>query len=220
MPSSTILKADFHIHSHFSADSDMAPETIIKTAKQRGLDIIAVTDHNTIRGGLETQKIAKALIVFVGAEIKTKVGEVIGLNLKKDVPPYLSLAETCSLIRGQGGLVFIPHPFDKFRSGIGKEMEKIIDFVDAVEVFNARTMANRFNKEAMEFAQKHKLPFFAGSDAHFTNELGMAFMLIDSKKDKKSVLEAVMAGKVKIVGKKSGVLPHWKTFLTKMNRKV
>ncbi len=220
MPSSSVLRADFHIHSHFSADSDMSPEAILKTAKERGLDVIAVTDHNTIKGGLETQKIAKDIVVFVGAEIKTKEGEVIGLNLKKDIPSYLPLAETCKLIKGQGGLIFIPHPFDKFRSGVGKEMEKIINLIDAVEVFNARTMVDKFNKEAMEFAQRHKLPFFAGSDAHFTKEIGSALMLIDAKKEKKDVLKAVRAGKVKIAGKKSGVLPHWKTFVTKMGRNL
>jgi hypothetical protein len=219
MPVNRVLNADFHIHSFFSADSDISPEDIIKYAKKAGLDAIAVTDHNSIKGGIETQKISKKIIVFVGSEIKTKEGEVIGLNLKKDVPYGLSLMQTCKLINKQNGFVIVPHPFDKFRNGIGNEIEKIVKYIDAVEIFNARTLVDGFNKQSFEFAKKYRLPFVAGSDSHFKSEIGSAYTLINCNRNKEDILKAVKGGRVKITGKKSGIMPHWKTFVTKIGKK-
>lgn len=214
-----LIKADFHIHSYFSADSNMSPETIVKFAKKRGLQAIAVTDHNTIKGGIETKKVAKDLIVFVGSEIKTEKGEIIGLNLKKDIPPFLSLEETCKLIKKQGGLVFVPHPFDKFRFGVGNEIKKIIKYIYAIEVFNSRTLINKFNEDAMNFAKKYKIPIFAGSDAHFESEIGSCYMLIEAKNNEKGILNAIKNMNLKISGNSTGLKPHWKTFVKKLKTK-
>lgn len=219
MPPNWILKVDFHIHSNFSADGDMPPEEVIKSAKKAGLDAIAVTDHNSIRGGVEAQKISEGLIVFVGSEIRTEEGEIIGLNLKKDVPRGLPLVQACKLVKEQNGFIIVPHPFDKFRNGIGNGMEKIVRYVDAVEIFNARTLVDGFNKKSFEFAKKHGLPFVAGSDAHFRSEIGSVYMLVDCGKKKGEILKAVREGKVKITGKKTGITPHWKTFVTKIGKK-
>lgn len=219
MPSNRILKIDFHIHSHFSLDSDMSTEDIIEFAKKSGLDAIAVTDHNSIKGGVETQKISGGLIVFVGSEIKTKEGEIIGLNLKKDIPPNLPLAQTCKLVKEQNGFIIIPHPFDKFRNGIGNAIEKIIEYIDAVEIFNARTLAESFNRQAFEFAKKNRLPYVAGSDAHFKSEIGSVCMHVDCKINKDDILKAIKMGQAKITGKKTGIMPHWKTFVTKIGKK-
>jgi predicted metal-dependent phosphoesterase TrpH len=213
------LRVDFHVHSHFSFDGDMSPEEIIKLAKKLGLDAIAVTDHNTIEGSKETEKLARGLIVFVGSEIRGKGGEIIGLNLKSEIPPDLPLIETCKLIKKQGGFVIIPHPFDRLRNGMGKKIEKIVKYIDAVEVFNARTLFDKFNKDSLKFAEKHKLPKVAGSDAHFGIEMGSAYTLVDSGKSKDEILEAVKKGKTRVIGGKSGVRPHWKTFVTKMGKR-
>jgi len=220
MPRKSSLKVDFHVHSDVSKDSDMTPRTIISSARKNGLDAIAVTDHDTIKGALEVQKISDGLVVFVGAEIKTKSGEVIGLNLKKDIEAGLSLEATCKRIKEQGGFLIIPHPFDRFRNGIGKAIEKIVNYIDAVEVFNARILVNRFNEEAMEFAKKHSLPVVAGSDSHFVNEIGSAFTLVKADKSRDGILRAIKNGYAEIGGKKTGVLPHWKTFVTKMGKKL
>ncbi len=200
-------------------DGSMSPEEIITLAKKLGLDAIAVTDHNSIEGGRETERLAKGLIVFVGSEIRTKEGEVIGLNLKKDIPSALPLMQTCRLIKEQGGFLIVPHPLDRMRRGVGKGIEKIVRYIDAVECFNARTLLDKFNKNASEFAEDHKLPKVAGSDAHFGGEMGSAYTLVDSEKRKDKILEAVKRGKTKIFGKKSGMRPHWKTFVTKMGKK-
>lgn len=220
MSSKRLLRVDFHIHSHFSADSDMSPEEIIAAAKKAGLDAIAVTDHNTIKGGLATERVSEGLVVFVGAEIKAKGGELIGLNLKKDVPSGLSPLQTCKLIKERGGFVIVPHPFDRFRNGIGKVTEKLVGYIDAVEIFNARTLVSKFNKEAMQLAEKYELPFVVGSDSHFVNEIGSAYTLVNAPKNKAAILKAVKMGKVSIEGKKTGIRPHWKTFVAKMGKKI
>ena len=214
------LKIDFHVHSSFSFDSDMSPKDIVKLAKKSGLDAVAITDHNTIEGGKEVEKLAgKDLIVFVGSEIKTDKGEIIGLNLKDEIPSKLPMIQTCKMIKEQGGFLIVPHPFDRLRSGIGKGMDEIIKYIDAVEVFNARTLFHRFNKEALEFAERHKLGEVVGSDAHFGVEFGSAYTLVDSEKTKDGILKAVKNGKTKMVGWKSGLRPHLKTFVTKMGKR-
>jgi predicted metal-dependent phosphoesterase TrpH len=213
------LKVDLHVHSDFSMDGDMSPKEIIDLAEKLGLDAIAVTDHNTIEGGKEAEKLAKGLVVFVGSEIKTESGEIIGLNLKKDVPADLPPVQTCKLIKEQGGFVLVPHPFDKMRRGVGEEIEKIVRYIDAVEVFNARTLLDRFNKNALKFAEEHKLPKVAGSDAHFGAEIGSAYTLVYSEGRKDKILDAVKEGKTKIFGGKTGLRPHWKTFVTKMGKR-
>ena len=182
------LKIDFHTHTNFSSDGDMSPEGIIRAAKNAGLDGIAVTDHNTIRGGKRAEKLAgNDFIVFVGAEIKTADGEIIGINLRGDIPPDLSPEETCRRIKNQGGFVIIPHPFDKTRSGLGDAVEKIVEYIDAVEVFNARSPFDRFNKKAADFACKKNLPRVAGSDSHFEDELGYAHTMVYSDRNKKNI---------------------------------
>ncbi len=213
------LKVDFHVHSDFSPDGNMSPKEIIELAKKLGLDAIAVTDHNAIEGGKEAEKIAGGLIVFVGSEVRTEEGEVIGLNLKRNIPEGLPLVHTCKLIKKQGGFLIIPHPFDRMRRGIGKGIEKIVKYVDAVEVFNARTLLDRFNKDSLEFAEEHKLPKVAGSDAHFGKEMGSAYTIVDSEKRKDAILKAIKKGRTRIFGSKSGLHPHWKTFVTKMGKK-
>jgi len=215
------LKVDFHVHSHFSPDGDMPPEDIVKLAKEKGLDAIAVTDHNTIEGGKVTKKLAKGkdLVVFVGSEIKTMDGEIIGIGLRRDVEEGLSLMETCELIKRQNGFIIVPHPFDRFRRGIGKEIKKIIKFIDAVEVFNARTLFDSFNRKSMEFAEEFSLSKVAGSDAHFGDEMGSAYTLVDASKEDGAILKAVKEGKSEIFGKKTGLLPHWRTFVTKTSRR-
>jgi predicted metal-dependent phosphoesterase TrpH len=213
------LKVDFHVHSDCSIDGDMPPEEIIDLAKKLGLDAIAVTDHNAVEGGKETEKVAKGLIVFVGSEIRTEEGEVIGLNLKRNIPEGLPLVHTCKLIKKQGGFLIVPHPFDRMRSGIGRGIEKIVRYIDAVEVFNARTLFGKFNKDSLEFAERHKLPKIAGSDAHFGKEMGSAYTVVDSEKRKGAILKAIKSGRTRILGNKSGLRPHWKTFVTKMGKR-
>lgn len=213
------LRGDFHIHTYRSLDSNLRPESIIGRAKELGLDIIGVVDHGSVRGGKETESLAKSiakdLIVFPGAEIRTEEGEIIAFNIDKDVPQLMGLVETCEMVKKLGGFIVLPHPFDKLRSGLGRSLYRILKYVDAVEGFNARTMFNSFNRKAVKFSKEEGLPLIAGSDAHFSEEIGKAITLVNSEKDKESVLQAIRSGRTEIEGEKTGAKPHIKTFFQK-----
>ncbi len=222
MSSENILKGDFHIHTYHSNDSDLRPEWIIKKAKELGLNIIGVVDHGSIKGGRETEALAKRtaknLVVFVGEEIKTKEGEIIAFNISKDIPEWMDLEETCREVKRLGGFIVLPHPFDSLRRGLGVSARKIVSYVDAVEGFNARTMFDRFNRNAVKFSKENDLPVIAGSDAHFMEEIGMAVTFVKSRPDKESIMKAIKSGKAHIMGWKSGFKPHVKTFVQKRFR--
>lgn len=163
------MKLDLHIHSKYSYDSLLRPDTIIKVAKNKGLDGVAVTDHNTIRGGVEASKVNKDddFIVIVGSEIKTEYGDVIGLFLTDEIRSW-AFADVVDEIRGQGGLTVLAHPF---RKGIVFPRD-LLGHVDLIEGFNARSTKN-LNQKAIKLARDCKIPVTAGSDAHIGFEIGV-----------------------------------------------
>lgn len=177
-----MLLGDFHMHTHFSKDSLTKPDKLLETAIKVGLTCVAVTDHNTTEGGFEVQRLAKQrnapIIVIVAEEVKTSMGEVTGLFLKERVPKMMSPMDTIKAIHDQGGLVSLPHPYDKIRREPLKAaaIEEVIRHIDIVEVFNARTTFMSDVIKAKELAQKYKLPAGAGSDAHTAWELGKVFV--------------------------------------------
>jgi len=170
------MKADFHIHSCFSEDGDLRPEEIVAIALKRGLKVIAVTDHNTIMGGLAAKDYApKGLEVIVGAEIFTDQGEVIGLWLSKEIQSRV-LKEVVKEIHAQGGKVCIPHPFDRLRrSALGDAIYQILPEIDFIETFNGRCLLPADNAKAKAFASRYAIPELKGSDAHFAFEIGNVF---------------------------------------------
>jgi hypothetical protein len=151
-------------------------EVLLASARQQGLGAIAVTDHNEISGALEAraQAAAAGVKVIVGEEVKTDgEGEVIGLFIREKIPRGLSMRDTVAEIRRQGGLVYVPHPFDRMHSVPDYEhLLKILDEVDAIEVFNPRVAIPAFNEEAVRFATKYRIPAGAGSDSHVAQGLG------------------------------------------------
>ncbi len=168
--------ADFHIHTYWSKDSMSRPRDIIKASFKKGVKIIAITDHNEIGGALETAKEAKLsdidLTVIVGEEVKTSKGDIIGLFLTEKIRKDLSPEETIDLIKEQGGIVIIPHPFDrKGRGALGDYTMEIYHKVDFIEVENGRT-PSRNNKKAKAFSVKFGIPGIGGSDAHWFREVG------------------------------------------------
>lgn len=199
-----ILKADLHIHTAHSGDSDISSWDIIEMARDHGLDVVGVTDHHSIRGGIETKNLAKKefpeLIVLVGQEVKTKSGEIIIFGLEKDIPRGLPLEETCKRARKAGGFIVMPHPYDRLRGGIGGRIKEVIEYIDAVEVLNSKSVWKRFNKKARDFAEAHKLPMIAGSDAHIPQYIGCCYTLIDAKPDEKSIYMAIKAGRTEVSG--------------------
>jgi predicted metal-dependent phosphoesterase TrpH len=162
------------MHTDHSHDCATPVERLIETAKERGLGAIAVTDHNEISGALEAERQADGIKVIVAEEVKTAdQGEVIGLFIREKIPRGLTLAETIAEIRRQGGLVYVPHPFDRMHSVPDYEhLLEVVEQIDAIEVFNPRVAMKSFNEEAARFAAKYRIVAGAGSDSHVPQGLG------------------------------------------------
>ncbi len=175
LASRRLIDVDLHMHTDHSHDCATPVEVLLAEARTRGLGAIAVTDHNEISGALEARsKTGPDLRVIVGEEVKTaEQGEVIGLFLQEKIPRGLTLQETIAEIKRQGGLVYVPHPFDRLHSVPDYEhLLDVLDDVDAIEVFNPRIAISEFNEEAVRFAAKYRIPAGAGSDAHVPQGLG------------------------------------------------
>jgi len=169
-----LIDVDLHMHTDHSSDCATPVEVLLATARAEGLGAIAVTDHNEISGALEAQAKAEGIKVIVGEEVKTaSQGEVIGLFLTEKIPRGLTMEETVAEIKRQGGLVYVPHPFDRLHAVPDYEhLLTILDDVDAIEVFNPRVAIGAFNEEAARFAAKYRIVAGAGSDSHVAQGLG------------------------------------------------
>lgn len=173
---------DLHCHSDASFDSLAAPRSLVRVAHARGLTHLAITDHDRIDGALRARDAAPdGLTVIVGEEVKTADGDLICLFLERPVPPGLPATETIAQVRDQGGLVGIPHPFDRFRDSMLRDagLAELADAVDWVEGHNARIVGGNGNERAMLFAREHELPTVGVSDAHSTLEVGVAYTVLD-----------------------------------------
>jgi predicted metal-dependent phosphoesterase TrpH len=188
---------DLHMHSLHSWDCTTPIDELLDAALASGLGAIAVTDHNTIAGGAEARVRAAErglpLHVIVGSEIKTAAdGEIIGLFLREEVPRGLTFAETLARIRAQGGLVYLPHPFDRFHTTPSLAlMQQHAGEIDVFETANARLWLERDNRAAERFAREHGLRRGAGSDAHVPAGIGSAALRLAPFDDPASFLRAV-----------------------------
>ena len=189
-------------------DCSMPLEKIINRCLKRGINCIAISDHGTAEGALKMQSLAPFKVI-VAEEILTARGEIMGMFLKETIPRGLSVEQTISRIRAQDGLVNIPHPFDMFR-GYGsddRELEALVDRIDAIEVFNAREPFGKPSKKAQAFAQKYDIPGTAGSDAHTVGEIGNAYVEMPEFGGRDDFLQALRAGRV--VGHRTNPLIHF-----------
>jgi hypothetical protein len=171
----TTWKVELHSHTLYSKDCLTRLEQVIGTCKLRGIDRIAITDHNTAAGALALAKIAPDLII-PGEEIMTTKGEILAFFVRETVPAKLSPAETIRRLRDQGAVISVSHPYDRLRKGAWEEPDllEIVNDVDAIEVFNSRCLFAEDNAKALTFAQTHHKLATVGSDAHIPYELGHA----------------------------------------------
>jgi predicted metal-dependent phosphoesterase TrpH len=191
-------KYDLHIHTNHSSCSRIKPKKLLRIAKKRGLNGIAITNHNTIKGGAEVKKANKDknFEVIIGAEIKTDKGEILGLYLKKEIKSRKA-EEVIDEIHKQGGLAIAAHPFTwGLLRTPAKLDKKELKKLDGFETFNSRNTFRWENEFAVQFAQKHKLAQTAGSDAHFYYEIGKAFTLFNG-----SLRDAIKKRKTVIMGR-------------------
>lgn len=215
-----MLKADLHMHTHFSPDSEMSPERLVARCLEVGLSCVAVTDHDTIEGALEVRGLA-SFTVIIGEEVASSQGEITGLFLRDQVPPGLSPVETARRIKDQGGLVSLPHPFDRFRRRVisRSALEEMTPYVDIVEVFNARNNMAADDRKAYDFALERRLLTSGVSDAHTPYELGRAHIeMPDFDGTPEDFKRALAEGK--IVGRRTSPLIHVLTTFTKAKKRL
>lgn len=210
-PPRPTIRVDMHTHTEFSPDSRTSLAAFVAGAVKAQLGAVCVTDHNTIEGALRLREMAPGFRVVVGEEIYSRDGEIIGLFLERPIPAQLSAAQTVELIREQGGLVYIPHPFSRNRLRHLKlpVLTELVPRIDAIEIFNAREAFASSNAKALAFAIRHGLPGGVGSDSHQVRELGGAYVEIDDFTTPQELLDALRRGTV--TGRLSGMAMHLRT---------
>jgi predicted metal-dependent phosphoesterase TrpH len=209
-PVSEFWRVDFHTHTIHSKDGLPKVPAFLEAARRAGLDRVAITDHNTIRGALEAAALAPDFVI-PGEEIMTREGELLGYYLRQEIPRGLSPEETIDRLRAQDAAISVSHPFDRLRHGAWKPeaLARIAPLVDAVEGFNARCLFPGDNRAALEFAAARNLAVTTGSDAHAALELGVCAAELPPFRDGPSLRIALRAARV------SGRLsPAWVHFLS------
>lgn len=176
------VRVDMHSHTMFSGDSTTTLDEIIESVVDAGIDVLCVTDHNAIDGAVRLKRALEGdglCRVIVGEEVRTHTGEIIGLFLTERIPFGAPAAETARQIRSQGGIVYVPHPFDPMRRNITEaSLDEITGagLVDAIEAHNSKTSLNSLNARATAYGLEHGLALGSGSDAHVPDALGSAYV--------------------------------------------
>lgn len=191
MPSS-FIKTELHVHTNASFDSRTSIREIAGFLEIGKIDKVGITDHATIATAVELYKRFPNQII-IGEEIKTTHGEIIGLFLQASIPSHLSPLEVVEEIRKQGGIVYLPHPFDKRRSGIYQciEYERILQEADVIEVFNARVICQKYNREAEKMADYFGKRKAVGSDAHTISAWGTTYQIMPDFSDARGFLTSL-----------------------------
>jgi len=216
-----MMRIDFHIHSCYSKDSLMSLEGIISTLKSRGINCMALTDHNNVDGIYEIQKIApEGFKIIPGEEIKTLEGEIIGLFLKEKIQEGLSPEDTIKKIKEQDGLVYVPHPFDRIRKTRipFPALERIRKDIDIIEVFNARNFFNGDNQKSLDYAMEHNIPMGVGTDSHTFWELGACYVEVSDFSSPEELVEVLKSG-IRVTNL-NNPLVHLGSFYSKYRKKL
>lgn len=199
-----MLKMDSHIHSEYSPDSFAKIDEILMRAKQRNIDIIAISDHNNTDAYKEVLKKTRNtdILAIPSIEISSSHGHILGFGCEEMIPRDLSPEETIDKIHDLGGLAVVPHPFCFYRHGLLHFYEKYDGLkIDAIETKNARFIAGYCNRKAKKLSERKNLPALGASDAHYYKFVGDCYSLIDCEKDIDSVLKAVKNNKTEAHGK-------------------
>ncbi|RPJ60047.1 MAG: phosphotransferase [Dehalococcoidia bacterium] len=203
-----MIKADLHVHTWHSVDSNMSYDQLINSCQQNGVNCVAVADHGTTKGARDLSKIAPFKVI-VCEEVLTPYGEIMGMFLQEDIPNKISVEETISLIRQQNGLICIPHPYDWIRPSAFRnrsKLESVAELADIIEVFNARSMFPGIENKSRDLATRHHKVMSCGSDAHSPQEIGYATVEMTDFNTKEDFLLALSNGKLNC--RKSSPLIH------------
>ena len=213
-----MIRADLHVHTEYSIDSATTLDQVIERCSQKSINCVAIADHGTIQGALKLKSIAP-FNVIVAEEILTPYGEVMGMFLTEEIPSHLSLEETIERIKDQDALLNIPHPFDRVRLSAFKQkgLQKVMPFVDIIEVYNARSLSPGDQIKAQKLALQYGTMKSAGSDAHTPDEIGNAYVEMKEFNNKSEFLESLKYGE--ITGHKSNPLVHFTSTLNKLKKR-
>jgi len=172
------VRVDCHLHTALSGDAVTTIDELAERVAQNRLDVVCITDHNVTEAAVAAAERGIGARVIVGEEIRTRDGDLIGLFLAERIPYVIPLSEAVAMIKAQGGLVYLPHPFDSGRSSLRHEAEQLCadGIVDVIEVFNAKIEDQTLNKQAADLAARYGIPGGAGSDAHDPEGIGAAYI--------------------------------------------
>ena len=215
------MKFDPHIHSIYSGDARSEPKDILKQAKSIGLDAIAISDHNEIKGSRIARELAEDIIVVPSIEISTDKGHILGMGVDEIIPKGLSAIETVDLIHDAGGLAIVPHPFSFYRHGLFCNVDKNL-VVDGVETKNARYIVGYSNNLSQNLAYEKRLATLGASDSHFIESIGDAFTEVNTYGDDTvdGILEAIRHRRCKAMGHRtSNFLIAREVFVKKVLRR-
>jgi predicted metal-dependent phosphoesterase TrpH len=190
------LKIDLHVHTCYSQDSSITLKEVVASTKKRGLDGVAITDHNTVKAALKLKTCD--ILVVPGIEISTKNGHLLGLNVTESIPAKLGIEETIQLIHEAGGIAVAPHPTTFYKSPPSRR----INSYDAIEVINASSIPFPvFTYLSKRFAASLGLPQTAGSDSHYTSEIGAAYTIVEADPEIDEIVYAIKKGTIFPMGK-------------------
>jgi predicted metal-dependent phosphoesterase TrpH len=219
-----VLSVELHCHSALSYDGRDPVDLILDQARAVGLDVVAVTDHDEFDASLTAAKRAPdyGLVGIPAMEITSAAGHVLGIGLTEPVPPGLSFVETVERVHEQGGVVVVPHPFQRSRHGVAHRITRDeLARADAIEVYNSRLFTGHANRRARAFARRRNLPMTAGSDAHIAELVGQAVTLVDASEcSVGGVLDALLAGRTEVVGRRTPWHISGRQFATGVLRRV
>ncbi|MGD1992121.1 MAG: PHP domain-containing protein [Anaerolineae bacterium] len=214
-----ILVCELHAHTLYSRDSLLSLDVFLAACRRKGLDRVAVTDHNTIAGALRLKEMDPERII-VGEEVRTTQGELIAYFLKKEIPVDLAPRQAIDVVHEQGGMVGVSHPLDRLRrEAMGAEtLITLLDQLDFLEVYNARCLIAADNRAARDLALQHGIPMTAGSDAHSLWELGRAVTLLPPFDSPSTFLDVLPQAEVR--GQRSPPWIHFVSTMAKIRRRL
>jgi hypothetical protein len=208
------LRVDMHSHTRASKDSLNPYDGIVAAMDAAGIDRLVVTDHDRIDGALRMKDLAPDRII-VGEEVRTAEGpDLIGIFLTELIPKHTPIREACERILAQGGVVYVPHPFDTRRRGGGELLDTIADLVDVVEAHNARTFRAEVNERGEAWARERGKLLGAGSDAHTLGEIGTAHVVVPPFEPTRDSFLAALAGATLVRGTSPFRVTLWSSYAT------
>jgi predicted metal-dependent phosphoesterase TrpH len=215
-----MLSCDLHVHTSYSKDGESSVEEILRAAETAGLDVIAITDHDTVDGAKKAILLPSSVLVIPGIEVSTRQGHLLVLGVTEIIPAGLDVVETVNIARRMGALLILPHPYHVWRHGVARRKKAGMSVVDAVESFNSRYIVGSANKKAARIARRLGKPCVGGSDAHNAKFVGFGRTYIDAERNIPAILEAVRAGKVSCGGRKTPLRTYTRQSINNTWRKI